>query len=355
MYCHSINWLVPTLFLGACAVPRGPYLRDESRDLRPASPHLPARRTCAGQRCGALPLGPDGQTHAVLFQLWSEEAGKVRASFPEISNRSELFGPDIARLERMFDRMDLVEQEGLRLVEAEMYEDASARLAVLMVELRVLTLQLNYLILASRADDAGMVSTHWMDVLSDMDRRTGPILDALWSYNRRHVEAAFIAREADLRELDEALPHLYATLRTGAEWSRRGIMVADGVSLAISAAQLGAAAAAGPRGGPMTFQFPGLVGVGAGGASTMGTFVISAEALEAIRRLIKLGAINQIVLSAGLGPTFSEPAVVSGPLLMVPTPSGTFLPEQGDLKGQRVSYGDQGTSTRGSHISSSDN
>jgi len=65
----------------------------------------------------------------------------------------------------------------------------------------------------------------------------------LWSYDRRHVEAALMVHEADLRELDEALPHLYVTLRTGVEWSRRGIMVADGVSRAISVAQLGVAAA----------------------------------------------------------------------------------------------------------------
>jgi hypothetical protein len=55
----------------------------------------------------------DLQHGASLFEQVGRDAVDLRAHLSEVSDRSKLFGPDIRRLERMFDGFERIKVEGM--------------------------------------------------------------------------------------------------------------------------------------------------------------------------------------------------------------------------------------------------
>lgn len=200
----------------------------------------------------AAPIRADERACLVLLEHWGREAEKVRPSIGQISDRSRLFGPDIRRLQGVFALMTQTQQEAINLAtEAKRLKGSAregrrtaavARLEALWLALPIVTLRLNYLLLASHGEDAGVLSTHWTDMLVELDRRTGPVLEAMRGFDGKHMAAVAAAHREDLIELQAALPRFEKAVAQGADWSRRSVRIADGVTLAMSAYEVYTAA-----------------------------------------------------------------------------------------------------------------
>lgn len=284
----------------------------------------PARVAAVSGAMEEILLEEQAQPTAALFEYWRQSAEKVRARLGEVGDRSRLLGPDVRRLGEVFNGMSRVHREGMALIEEAGKETdgyaqqmkldaASARLEALWLGLRVVTVQLNYLLLADAAENAGVVSTHWLDMLNTVRSRTEPIMKSLVGFDARRMEDAARAYGPGLAELDSLLPRWEKAISLGTVWSSRAIRAADATMLAFAAYETYQALGTLGGGGPdLTFRFPGLVTPGAGGAATAATVVIPAEVLESIRKLIELGAISNVVLSAGAGPFVGRPELVGG-------------------------------------------
>lgn len=293
-----------------------------------------AEKPGARQGSEEILLEEQAEPTAVLFDYWTQSAQRVRARLGDVGDRSKLLGPDVRRLGEVFDGMFRVHREGMALIEEAGKETdgyaqqvkldaASARLEALWLGLRVVTVQLNYLLLADAAENAGVVSTHWLDMLNTVRSRTEPIMKSLVGFDARRMEDAARAYGPGLAELDSLLPRWEKAISLGTVWSSRAIRAADATMLAFAAYETYQALGTLGGGGPdLTFRFPGLVTPGAGGAATAATVVIPAEVLESIRKLIELGAISNAVLSAGAGPLVGRPELVGGGRLEMRAMSG---------------------------------
>src|SRR3954470_18246951 len=114
-------------------------------------------------------VGVDDLQHgASLFEQVGRDAVDLRAHLSEVSDRSKLFGPDIRRLERMFDGFERIKVEGLDRLKRKDRAGAWARLNALVLALPVMGIQLASLATASHAEDAGVVTGHWMGMLAAM-------------------------------------------------------------------------------------------------------------------------------------------------------------------------------------------
>jgi hypothetical protein len=172
-----------------------------------------------------------------LFEYWAQENLKVRSQIPSISDHSRLFGPDIRQLQAAFENMERTRREGLAMLEQGDLRGAWGRLEALWLALPVYTLHLNYLILLSHAEDAGMLSSDWGLLIRDLDRRTAPVLKAMVGYDSERIRRAARIYGGDLSELDANLPKLKNALLTGGDWSRKALFVTNGITLAIGAHQ----------------------------------------------------------------------------------------------------------------------
>src|SRR5436190_18367169 len=93
----------------------------------------PAEASVAG-------FGVDDLQHAAsLFEQVGGDAAGLRGHLSEVSDRSRLFGPDIRRLERMFDGFERIKVEGLECLRRKDRVGAWARLNALVLGLPVLT------------------------------------------------------------------------------------------------------------------------------------------------------------------------------------------------------------------------
>jgi hypothetical protein len=93
---------------------------------------------------------------------------------------------------------------------------------------------------------------------------------------------------------------------------------------------------------PLVMRLPGIGGI-TGGAAVGAGLVVSAEWLEMIRRLGKIGAISIGMAGSTVGVAFPGqlPAAAAGPtVLLRSTPGGSVTPSKGPDAGRAVSYGD---------------
>jgi len=271
-----------------------------------------ARREHPAPAVDSTASGPDdAEATLILLLYWRKQADEVKPHIADISNRSKLFGELADHYRSLFDEMERVQRGGLEMLAQGDQDRAVARLNALWMALPVATLQLNYVILASHAEDAGMVTTDWMAILGDMSRRTAPVLKAALGgkFDRHEMETAAHQHRALIAELEENFPKIQAALAKGGRWAERGIYVADGVTMAIAAydalALLGRGV--GPRLPPPAVRFPALAGAGGVGASVV---VIPLEVLESLRELIRLGALSTATISMGLTLMTGKPEAV---------------------------------------------
>ena len=286
------------------------------------------RHMRGGARAGAVRPeveasgGVDELQHgASLFEQVGRDAVALRAHLSEVSDRSRLFGPDIRRLERMFDGFERVKVEGLECLRRRDRAGAWARLNALVLGLPVLTIQLAYLATASHAEDAGVVTSHWMGMLAAMRAGTEPVLDAMVGFDVRKMEAAAAKHRQELVELQEALPKFQKSMLVGARWTEKGLWAANGVMAAASVYEMAAAfeAMGGGPGSSIGVSFPALAGAGAGS----GVVVISTDLLEALRELVRIGALSAPVLST-VAAMMGRADPPSGPPASAPRPGRTY-------------------------------
>ena len=261
---------------------------------RPLAPVLQGKEACAGDFCA--PGVDDVEQGEVLFQQIGRDAASVRVHLSGVSDRSTLFGPDIQRLNRMFDGFERIKNEGLERLRSGDRAGAWARLNALILGLPVLALQLEYLVTVSRAEDAGVPTTQWMPMLDELKVRTEPFLVAMTGFNVRRMNVAAQTYGRDLVELQEALPKIQKSMLKGTRWSERAIFWANGVMAAAAAWEMAVAyrgLGSGGPGGSIGLRFPALAGTGASG----GVVVVSAEVLEGLRELIRIGAISDTIIA----------------------------------------------------------
>lgn len=274
------------------------------------SPPTNPERPVPAPRARVTASGPDtAEATLVLLLYWRKQADEVKPHIADITNRSTLFGDLTEHYRSLFAEMEQVQREGLDFLARGDQAGAEARLNALWMALPVATLQLNYVILASHAEDAGMVTTEWMAILGDMSRRTAPVLQgALGSgFDRRQMEWAAHQHRAEISELEEHFPKIQAALAKGGRWTQRGLYVADGVTLAISVYDALALLGGGMGGGAPPVQFPALAGAGAAGAAVI---AVPVEILESLRELIRLGALGTSTISMGLTLMTGKPQAV---------------------------------------------
>jgi len=284
--------------LSSCASP--------GRHRPSAHPERPA----PAPRVTATTSGPDAAEATLLLLLyWRRQADEVQQHIVDITNRSRLFGDLTQHYRSLFAEMEQVQRDGLELLARGDQTGAEARLNALWMALPVATLQLNYVILASHAEDAGMVTTEWMAILGDMSRRTAPILQGALGtgFDRYQMEMAAHQHRAEISELEEHFPKLQAALAQGGRWTQRGLYVADGVTLAISVYDALALLEGGAGGGVPPVEFPALAGAGAAGTAVI---AIPVEVLESLRELIRLGALSTATISMGLTLMTGKPQAV---------------------------------------------
>lgn len=181
------------------------------------------------------------------------------------------------------------------------------------------TLQLNYVILASHAEDGGMVTTDWMAILGDMSRRTAPVLQAALGagFDRHRMEVAAHEHRAEISELEQTLPKVQDALVKGGRWTRRGVYVADGVTLAMAAYDVLGLLEGGVGGGPeVPLRFPGLAG--AGGVRSSHVFDWSSSGDRTIAHLARIEGKWFVVQFYAEGPLAGELATA-------------FVPNQAEL------------------------
>jgi len=255
---------------------------------------LQGKAACAGDLCA--PGVDDVEQGVLLYEQIGRDAASVRLHLSDVSDRSTLFGPDIQRLNRMFDGFERVRREGLERLRSGDREGAWARLNALILGLPVMALQLEYLATASRAEDAGVLSSDWTGMLANLKARTEPLLIAMMGFDVRRMNAAALAHRKDLIELQETLPKIQKSMLRGARWSERAIFVGNMVMAAVSAYELAVAFRGLGGGGPgasIGLRFPALAGAGASG----GVVVVSTEVLVSVRELIRIGAISDTIIA----------------------------------------------------------
>jgi len=206
---------------------------------RPLSPVLQGKEACAGDLCA--PGVDDREQGEVLFEQLGRDAASVRAHLADVSNRSTLFGPDIERLNRMFDGFERVKREGLERLRSGDREGAWARLNALILGLPVMTLQLEYLVTASRAEDAGVSSSVWLSMLDDLKVRTEPFLVSMVDFNVKRMNVAAQTYGKELIDFQKALPEVQRSMLKGARWSERAIFWGNAVMAAATAYELAVA------------------------------------------------------------------------------------------------------------------
>ena len=269
-------------------------------------------------------LSSDTKAYTELFALLSQATSEIDSHIGNIGNRSKLFGADIEQFRQAVGWLRRTNAEGLALVaQAVQATDpavrrarlagASTRLEALILAVRAISLQVDFVIVGDAAENAGQVSTTVVGILADVGRKTRPVVNAAVSLDRAQMEIMARAHGPEMDQLRAVLlPRWIAACELGVEWSRKAILVGDGVTLAAGAYEAyGAIRSMG--GGPgISFTFPGIGGVAAGQVVAGNVVTISADVLEAIRQLIKLGALSSTILSAGIGPSAAMPELVGG-------------------------------------------
>lgn len=296
---------------------------------------------------GATPaISEEAKGFSVLGDVLREEIGATQSNLSEVS----IFTSDIEQAHAMISWMNKTLAEGKQLLteadkatgvqHAIKLEQASARYEAVTIVAQVTFLEVDYLIVAEEATKAGLPGSEVTSVLRGLGRDMSPLLNSVVGFDRQSMAQAASGGKATFQWYQDFLGKWVQSIGRGAELSRKAITVANTLTIILSLYQAGRAISMAGGGPSATFRLPFIGGVTAGGAAVGGTVTISAEMLESIRQLIRIGAISGAVASFGAGPTgaISEPAVPT--LVFRATPSGRVTPSSGPYKGQRVNYGD---------------
>ena len=341
MPVRSIASLFLAVFLGlaGCASleprPSSPALARCTGRLPPLpfplAPQPLPPQSCAGDACAPPPgcLDDSGEllpreTDDVLLleqavpllevaEHWQQAAEQVQSSLDKVERRHGVIGEEHLRLSRGFAWMSRVHRELRALVksaaeEPDAYEEqmkldaASARLAALVLTQRILTLRLNFLLLADLAEDIKVARPHWVGPLLRVQMETDVVLASLDGFQPEQMERAATIQAPVMAELEAFVPQWHATLLRTAETGRKVTLAVDMVTVALAA--YSGFAALGARGGgtALAVRVPVLAAAGGPAVAAGRTVVISAEVLESIRRLVELGALSGVLLWAGAGP-----------------------------------------------------
>jgi hypothetical protein len=187
--------------------------------------------------------------------------------------------------------------------------------------------------------DEARVSMGSIHVLtSAQDNAMRPFRLAVKSLDRRQIEAVAPGFSAKFLEARQALQDFVAQMQIGAEVSGKVIAALDAAMIVYSIYQAGLALSSGGMGPPTMIRVPAIGSV-SGGAAAMAAIRIPAEALEAIRQLIAIGAISSALVGIGI-PGMSGISAGSGTIFMRATPSGSVTPASGPEAGRPNSFGD---------------
>lgn len=209
-------------------------------------------------------------------------------------------------LEEILPRLcDLLAEARAQAARGELTE-AGTRYQGLLVASQVMQLEVAMLQMADLADERGQVSTQIAAQLTLFDQEMAPVMKAALSRDRAQLAAAMPVGVRRYGEWSTHLDRWAAQLKVGQERVRIAKALWDTLMVAVAAHELaGAAAGAIPRSGPPAFG--GAIGAGGTVAAQVDAAAI-ARAVEAIRKLIVIGAL--------------DPAVVAGVSAMAGVSSG---------------------------------
>jgi hypothetical protein len=299
--------------------------------------------------------GPAGiaQAYAEVAKLLEQQLAQIDANISKIGNRQKVLTADIERAKATVAGLNGWVQEGRALVaEAELatgaardakLDAASARFEGVILYAQVTFYDVAFLIVADVADDAGVPSNLWMRLLSAHESEMRPLRSAVKALDRKAMAAAAASGAGKFKAATKLMNDFIAQMKIGAKLSGQVIAALDAAMIVYSIYQAGGAIRS-SRGGPGVTVRVAAIGEISGGAAAGVAVTIPAEVLEAIRQLIRIGAISSAVVSMGV-PTSQIQGPLGGTVMMRATPSSTVTPTKGPDSGKAAQYGD----TRNKH------
>jgi hypothetical protein len=279
-----------------------------------------------------------------------QEVGEINSGVGEIGNRSRIFTEDIKRVSAVVKWISKTLGEGkTALTDAEnlaeperaaKLEQASGRYEAALIVAQVTYLDVCFLRLADVAENAGMATEALMHTLKIHNVESTPLLNSVVGFDRKKMAQAAQDFAPKIPLAKKHMEEWAKSIGVGAHWSGKAIAAADAIMIVYSIYKIGGAIAGG-RGGPgASVRIPTIGGITAGGAAIGTTIQIPAAAIEGIRKLIQIGAINAPVVALGTGPSVTVPTLEVPTQLLRATPSGKVTPNAGTYKGKQVSYED---------------
>jgi hypothetical protein len=264
------------------------------------------------------PVSEGGRSSASLADAIEGELAALAADVRSIGDRQRVFTDAKRAIERnaipMIRDLIAVSRRAIALAEsatdecdrAEYMAQAAAGLEAALILVNIERIEVSYLTVANAAEDAGHPSALTVGILAAMEKSLEPIVSAALSLDPERIAEAMKEHAPALEHAHEFLPKWAIRIDRGAELSAKAIAALDSAMIVLSAYQ-GARTIAGAasRGTPIAM---GGAGVGATGALAAGRIAVSAEMLEALRQLIRMGAISNVLISssassvANLGP-----------------------------------------------------
>jgi hypothetical protein len=222
---------------------------------------------------------------------------------------------------------------------------AGASYQATLIAIHVMHLQANLLIVCGYADQAGVPTGVILDNLDQFQKHMLPLMSALNSLDVEKMRTAFDKARPDFQATEAALDKAITDIGVGEKLSRKVIAVADLIMLAFSAYQVYKMPTIAGGGGPG--PPPAFGRVYAGGVAT-GVSSLSAaqlaEMIEAVRKLIAIGALDPAIIggiSAVAGSQAAPIAELGKPQAMEMSSTGSS-PSSGKLVPGKSDLGEYG-------------
>jgi len=168
---------------------------------------------------------------------------------------------------------------------------AGSKYQAAMLGAELLHLQVNLFIVAAYADAAGMPSGAIEKALLGFEGRMKPLTDAMATFNIETMRTARARASSDLQQVQEELARALTDLDANIVLSNRVIAVADILMLALSIYQVWRIPVRNTPGGPPSSP-PPVGRIFAGGTASAINTVDLALVVEAIKKLVKIGALD---------------------------------------------------------------
>jgi hypothetical protein len=170
---------------------------------------------------------------------------------------------------------------------------AGARYDAALISTELLHLQVNCFIVAAYADAAGTPIRTIVENLARFEARVSPMLDALQTFDVDKMRLARARIAPDLQQMDAELLRALTDIYVGAALSKKVIQVADVLMFALSMYQVFRMPTVGGPPASSGSGPSGLILAYAGGQTRSKASALQiATAIEAIKMLIKIGAID---------------------------------------------------------------